>query len=81
METKDITEIVLKIVGPVDPIGETNTDNSRFDNLKVLCELTENLVWIVDEIGYKNKDSYQYSVKRAGAYAFDFIEKKLNIKE
>lgn len=77
----EIKDVVLRLIGPVDPVGETNADNARFENLKALCELTEELVCIIDEVSYKNKDSYEYSVKRAGEYAFDFIDKDLNIKQ
>lgn len=78
MELKDI---VLRLVGPVDPVGETNTDNERIENLKALCELAEHLVCVIDEVAYRNKDSYEYSVKRSGEYAFNFINKNLGINE
>jgi hypothetical protein len=77
----EIKDVVLKLIGPVDPVGETNADEKRFENLKALCELTEKLVCIIDEVSYRNKDRGEYSMSRAGKYAFDFIEKKLNIKE
>ncbi len=27
-------EIIMTLVGPINPIGETNTDEQRFENLK-----------------------------------------------
>ena len=39
----DVYEIVGKLVGPIDPIGETQTDERRFENLKVMTELKESL--------------------------------------
>ena len=77
----EIKDVVLKLIGPVNPIGESNTDDRRFENLKALCELTDHLVSIIDEVSYRNKDRAEYSMSRAGKYAFDFIDKKLNIKE
>ena len=40
----EIYDVVKKLVGKIDPIGETNTDNQRFENLKVMTELVDNLL-------------------------------------
>ena len=77
----EIKDVVLKLIGPVDPVGETNSDGKRFENLKALCELTEHLVCVIDDVSYRNKDRAEYSMSRAGKYAFHFIDKELNIKE
>jgi hypothetical protein len=77
----DMKEIVLKLVGPIVPIGETNEDDRRFDNLKVLCLLVDALVSDIDDVGYRNKDRGEYSMKRAGEYASNFLSKTLNISE
>jgi len=77
----EIKDVVLKLIGQVKPIGESNEDDFRFENLKNLCELTEQLVCVINEIAYRYRDSYQYSIKRAGEYAFKFIDKNLNIKD
>ena len=77
----EIKDVVLKLIGPVDPVGETSADEKRFKNLIELCELTEQLVCIIDEVAYQNKGRAEYSMSRAGKYAFEFIDKQLNIKE
>lgn len=67
------TEIVNKLIGKISPIGETNTDNERFENLKAMCELLENLFIEVAALkSYQN--SHEFSVKRAGDYAANCIE-------
>lgn len=76
----EIKEIVLKLVGKVNPVGETNTDNERFENLKVLCELVDELVGVIDEVNCKNKDSHEFSRKRAADYASNFLTNNLGIK-
>lgn len=76
----EIKDIVLKLVGDVNPIGETNTDNKRFENLKVLCELVNELVGIIDNVHYSNKDFQEFSIKRASDYARDFLTDTLGIK-
>ena len=53
----DIHEIVKKLVGSITPIGETTTDNERFENLQVICNLVENLIMDLDDMVYYNRNS------------------------
>ena len=69
----ELTEIVMKSVGKIRPVGETNQDNINFENLKTLCDLVRNLVSEIDSVAYDFKDSYEFSVKRASDYANDFL--------
>ena len=50
----DIYEVVTKLVGRINPVGETETDNERYENLKVMCELVEKLIVDIDNVGYSN---------------------------
>ena len=77
----DLHEIVKKLVGKINPVGETTTDNERFENLRVLCALVENLIIDIDNVNYQNKQSHEYSVKRAAEYADNFLTKTIGIKE
>lgn len=65
-------EIVNRIIGKTVPIGETNADEVRFENLKAKCELVECLVRELDELS-KLSSSHEFSVKRAGQYAADCL--------
>lgn len=76
----EIHDIVKKLVGPINPIGETNTDNERFHNLKVMTELVDDLLTEIDDVAYYNKDRQEYSIKRAANYASKFYD-KIGIKE
>lgn len=78
MELKDI---VLKLVGEVRPVGETNSDSVSFESLKELCRLTSELVDVIDSVGYDFKDSYEYSVKRSSEYAQNFLTETIGITE
>ena len=69
----DIYDVVMKLVGPIQPVGETRTDDERFENLKVLCTVTDRLVAAIDDIGYRCKDAHQYSIKRAADRATKFM--------
>ena len=77
----EIYEIVTKLVGRINPVGETNTDNERFENLKVMCELVEKLIVDIDTVGYSNKNAYEFSKKRAAEYSEKFIIERLGISE
>lgn len=66
-------EIVNKIIGNTSPVGETNEDNIRLENLRQLCGLVEKLINDIEYVK-RFKDSQEYSVKIAGEYAEDFLE-------
>jgi hypothetical protein len=74
-------EIVEKIVGRIDPVGATHIDGERFENLKIMCALVNDLVTEIDAIAYLHKDSYEHSRKQCGQYAKDFLTKTLGIAE
>lgn len=76
----DLKEIIFKLNGKIHPVGETNTDNERFENLKALCELTEILVSEIDYVAYKYKDRQEFSVKRASDFASNFLKQNLGIQ-
>ena len=76
----DYTEIVKKLIGYIDPVGETNIDDKRFENLKAMCELVNNLVTEIDEVSFYNKNKDEYSRKRAGEYANNFLANTLGIE-
>lgn len=72
-------EIVKKLIGPIRPTGETNTDNERFENLKTLCQLVNELVTEIDAVGTDFMNSHEFSVKRASEYASKFLTETIGI--
>ena len=75
----DNYEVVKKLVGKINPIGETNTDDKRFNNLKEMCALIEKLLTLIAEL-HQYENNQQYSIKRSGMYAIKFYD-NLGIKE
>jgi hypothetical protein len=69
-----IHEAVKKLVGEIDPVGETNEDDRRFENLTTLCTLIDDLKEDVECVA-RQKHNYQFSVQRAGREASSFLEK------
>jgi hypothetical protein len=77
----ELKEIVFKLIGPINPIGETNEDNKRFENLKIMCDLINDLIQYTDDMAYCNKDHYEFSRKRASDYVYNFLTNKIGIAE
>ena len=74
-------EIIKKLIGEIRPVGETNTDNARFENLKTLCNLVDELVGEIDGVGYDFQNNHQFSMKRASDYAKKFMTDTLGINQ
>lgn len=70
--------IVTKLIGSINPIGETNTDNQRFENLNTLCNLVDSLIMDIGDMAYIHKDSHEYSIKRAVDFANKFLSKTVS---
>lgn len=74
------TDITKKLIGNIHPTGQSGLDKERLENLKEMCELVENLKSEIEDIAYRNKDSYESSVKEIGLYADNFLKNTLGIK-
>lgn len=72
MNAYDIHDIVKKIVGKIYPVGETNEDSRRFENLQEMTKLVNHLLSDIDEVA-SLKDRQEYSIKKAGEHASKFI--------
>ena len=73
MNKYTLKEVVMKLVGEIDPIGETNQDSLRFDNLKEMIEMVDQLLGSIDYVSELNKDRDEASMKKAGEYAHKFL--------
>jgi len=69
----DIYELVRVLVGPINPVGETNIDNRRLENLKQLTDLVDKLMVDINYVA-ANKDSKLHSIKVAGQHVMQFLE-------
>jgi hypothetical protein len=68
-------DVVVKLVGPIDPVGETNADGRRFENLVAMCELADALLTDIDSVATYNKDRVEHSMRKAGRYAAEFQDR------
>jgi hypothetical protein len=73
----DIFEVVQKLTGPIEPVGETHTDNRRLDNQVTFMLLAQQLVLEIIKVS-KNATRHEASMKKAGEYALKCLQ---NIKD
>ena len=69
----EIYDIIKKLIGPIDPIGETYEDNERFENLKATTKLVNQLLFKIYTVSY-NKDKVEFSMKKSGEFAHKFLK-------
>jgi hypothetical protein len=67
-------DVVKKLIGAIRPVGETNTDNERFENLKEMCKLMDEIDTAIKEVAWDFRNSKEFSIKRAVEYADNFMK-------
>jgi len=80
MSNIDLYEVVRKLTGNIEPVGETYADNASFENLKALTELVDRLVTDIDSVA-ENEGRSEFSMQRAGKHASHFLTSNLGIVE
>lgn len=70
----NIYDVTEKLIGNIDPIGETNTDNERFENLKVMADLVCKLLEDIAFVYHNNKNANEHSRTIAMRYSKQFIK-------
>lgn len=67
-----IYDVVKKLLGEINPIGETNTDIQRLENLGETLVVVEQLMGDIQRVAV-HKDRAEYSVSQAGKIAHQFL--------
>jgi hypothetical protein len=65
-------DVVKKLIGRVEPIGESNEDSKRLINLEELIYVTECLIRNLKSVAEYNS-SYESSVKYAGLTSSKYL--------
>jgi len=65
-------DVVVKLIGPIRPVGETETDNIRLRNLMELSDLVHELVSDIHDV-LKDRYSHMASVSKAGQKAEEIL--------
>lgn len=77
----DLYEVVTKLTGPIRPIGESNEDVRRFENLKVMCELVDKLTTDLHDLVISNQNNIEASRRKACNYTASFLHELNNREE
>ena len=77
MSEINVYEVVKKLVGEINPVGETNIDDRRFENLKVMTELVDELLMDIADMGVRCFNNHQYSMKKASDFAINFLNEEI----
>lgn len=68
----DIANIVMKLNGEIAPIGETNTDSERYNNLIKLENTIDMLLSEMDDV-CKYSNRLEYSMSKAGTQSIHWL--------
>jgi hypothetical protein len=68
----DVFDVVMRLNGPIVPIGDSRIDRTRLESLKALCDLTGLLLDRITEVA-EATDDYMASVKAAKDHAAAFL--------
>ncbi len=67
-------DVVKKLIGGINPVGDASFDEKRLENLKSMCDLITELVEGVKSVAYHNQFAHEHSIKKASDYARKFLE-------
>lgn len=75
LSDRQIADIVMSIIGEIEPVGESHIDDQRFSNLLKL-QMTMDI--LLDEIMYclPHLDRVEYSVNRSAEQALEWMKEK-----
>jgi hypothetical protein len=68
----EMFDIVMRLNGEVQPVGETRSDLARLENLKKLCDLIERLMVEIRQVSHC-AERHEASMAAAGKSAKNFI--------
>ena len=68
----EIADVVRKLTGAIEPVGETHTDTGRLQNLRAMTALVDELLHDIADVS-KHTDATEFSRKQAGKHAKEFI--------
>ena len=72
MKAEQIIEVIDKLIGGIEPIGETNYDNKVKENLNTMVEVVGHYVDEICEVAQMN--SYCASIQDCREIARDFVK-------
>ena len=68
-----ISDVVTKLAGEIYPVGETNRDEKRLENLEQVCTMVEKFLFEIAEVA-ELADRPEHSIQQAGKQAAKFLD-------
>lgn len=75
MKNEILVEIIDKLNGPIIPVGETNEDKKRFENLVNMCYVIDELMEKIMYIKNNFSNHQEFSIKKANLFSEEFLTK------
>jgi len=66
-------DIVKKIIGEIRPVGKSEVDSERLENLKAMCELSAEILEAIKDVACDFESDKQGSVKSCCDYAKKYL--------
>lgn len=73
MEAKDIVEVVNRLIGKTQVVGESHTDEHRLNNLKLKCEIIDMLIDEIELDNVQSRGFVQHSIRESYDYSSKFL--------
>lgn len=80
IDTNVSIALIERMTGPVVPTSQHNEDLQRLENLEMLCELTETLLYRIHDLK-RHASSHEGSVSKIGKYAENFLKSQREMTE
>lgn len=68
----DNYEVIKKLIGKIYPVGESHTDEIRYENLLEMLSLIDRLLFDVNTVA-NHRTNHQASMAKAGKRAKEFL--------
>lgn len=79
MENLSVSEIINRLFGEIYPVGETNEDNKRYENIQNYYEALSHIIACL-RIASNYKDRPEYSMQKIGKECYDIL-KEFDLEE
>lgn len=66
-------DVIKKLLGPIDPIGDSQVDADRYENLLATTHLVDKLLFDINQVSRFATHS-AHSIAHAGKWAQNFIQ-------
>ena len=74
-----VYDVVKKLCGEIEAVGDSSVDEKRFANLETTCEVVDKLLFDINSAA-QYADRQEYSMQRIGKYAQHFLHEVAEVQ-